>query len=335
MADANTIKCNVGFIGLGAMGSNMVSHLLKLPEYSVKAYDVYQPSLQAFASKGGATAASAKELAKHSEVLVFMVVSDTQVRELLFGGNGMVQGESMEPLPRNGGREVLTMLDLPKEAILIICSTVGYTFYAELERRLNEVGRSDLQILDCPVSGGTKGATNGTLSIIASGPEAALAKSKEVLEAMSAKLYLLPGGAGTGSKIKMVNQLMVGCHIAAAAETMALAEQLSLDTRKFYESVVGSAANSWAFEDRVPHMLERDWTPLSAANIFVKDMVCYCLTGLKWSVADQRSEYRRKYRTRVGFPIADLWSCRADVSTCRSTRVWQRRRCGSGTSLPA
>lgn len=90
---------------------------------------------------------------------------------------------------------------------------------------------------------------------------------------MAKSLYVIPGGLGAASKVKTVNQLLVGTHIAAAAEAMGLAARLGLDTREVYEIIVNAAGNSWAFENRVPHMLEGDWTPHSALDIFVKDMV--------------------------------------------------------------
>lgn len=90
---------------------------------------------------------------------------------------------------------------------------------------------------------------------------------------MSEKLYEISGGPGAASKVKMVNQCLVGTHIAAAAEAMGLAEKAGLDTREVFEIIKNAAGNSWAFENRVPHMLDADWTPRSALDIFVKDMV--------------------------------------------------------------
>lgn len=128
-------------------------------------------------------------------------------------------------------------------------------------------------MIDCPVSGGTARAANGTLTIFASGEADALQKARGLLDDMSEKLYIIPGGAGAASKVKMVNQLLVGTHIAAATEAMALATKAGLNTREVYNIITSAAGNSWAFENRVPHMLDGDWTPHSALDIFVKDMV--------------------------------------------------------------
>jgi 3-hydroxyisobutyrate dehydrogenase-like beta-hydroxyacid dehydrogenase len=90
---------------------------------------------------------------------------------------------------------------------------------------------------------------------------------------MSEKLYIIPGGIGAASNVKMVNQLLAGVHIAAAAEAMGLAAKMGLNTRQVYDIITNAAGSSLIFENRVPHMLENDWTPQSALDIFVKDMV--------------------------------------------------------------
>lgn len=128
-------------------------------------------------------------------------------------------------------------------------------------------------IIDCPVSGGTQRAAAGTLTLMASGAPEALERADQLLRHMSEKLYIITGSAGSGSKMKMVNQLLVGSHIAASAEAMALAVKAGLNTREVYDIIINAAGSSWAFQNRVPHMLDGDWTPLSAVDIFVKDMV--------------------------------------------------------------
>lgn len=156
---------------------------------------------------------------------------------------------------------------------MLVCSTVNPTFHDELAKQITDSGRSDVHVLDCPVSGGTKRAAEGTLTIFASGDAATLAGADGLLKSMSEVLNIVPGGVGAASKFKTVNQLLVGIHIAAAAEVMAVAARAGLNTRQVYDLIVKSSGNSWAFENRVPHMLQGDWTPHSAVDIFVKDMV--------------------------------------------------------------
>jgi 3-hydroxyisobutyrate dehydrogenase-like beta-hydroxyacid dehydrogenase len=90
---------------------------------------------------------------------------------------------------------------------------------------------------------------------------------------------MISGGLGAASKVKMINQLLVATDIAAALEAIALATKADLDTREVFDIIQGTTGSSWAWTNRVPHMLEEDWTPLSALNIFVKDMVCIALHG--------------------------------------------------------
>jgi 3-hydroxyisobutyrate dehydrogenase-like beta-hydroxyacid dehydrogenase len=108
---------------------------------------------------------------------------------------------------------------------------------------------------------------------MASGTDEALKSAGLVLSALSEKLYVIKGGCGAGSGVKMVNQLLAGVHIASAAEAMAFGARLGLNTRKLFNVISNSGGTSWMFENRVPHMLDNDYTPYSALDIFVKDLV--------------------------------------------------------------
>ncbi|MGH6717035.1 MAG: NAD-binding protein, partial [Bradyrhizobium sp.] len=126
--------------------------------------------------------------------------------------------------------------------------------------------------LDAPISGGAQRAAQGELTILASGGPAAFAKARPALDAMAAKLYELGDAPGQGAAFKMVNQLLAGVHIAAASEAIAFAARQGLDLRKVYEVITASAGNSWMFENRMPHVLDGDYSPRSAVEIFVKDL---------------------------------------------------------------
>ncbi|KAJ4209721.1 hypothetical protein NW759_013365 [Fusarium solani] len=249
----------VGFVGLGAMGLGMACNLLKKKEYSVKGYDVFPPSAARFAAQGGHTSQTPKQAAEGSQFLIIMAANVQQVEEILFRqGDGALGG-------------------LPTGAIILICSTIPPEFYDSIANRLSEAGRPDVLLVDCPVSGGTKRAAEGTLTIFASGSPWDLKRSDQLLKSMSETLFTIEGGIGAASKIKMVNQLLVGIHIAVAAEAMGLAAKAGLNTREVYNVIITAAGNSWAFENRVPHMLDGDWNPLSALDIFVKDMAARTL----------------------------------------------------------
>ena len=103
-----------------------------------------------------------------------------------------------------------------------------------------------------------------------------MVKANSVLSAMSGEpsnLYKIEGGVGAASSVKLINQLLAGVHIVAAAEAMAFGAKLGLDTASLYDIIKNAAGGSWMFENRVPAMLKADWTPHSALAIFVKDLV--------------------------------------------------------------
>jgi 3-hydroxyisobutyrate dehydrogenase len=165
---------------------------------------------------------------------------------------------------------------LPQNATLLLCSTVPASYAQSVAAELQSRGRGDIQFIDAPVSGGAKRAADGTLSIMAGAPDAALESGLFLLEAMSDsnKLYLVPGGIGAGSNMKMVHQVLAGIHILGAGEAMGFAAQLGLDANKTAEAIKSSDAWSWMHENRLQRMLEEDWHPgASALTIILKDVV--------------------------------------------------------------
>ncbi|KAL6839619.1 hypothetical protein ACP4OV_030558 [Aristida adscensionis] len=248
--ESKTAK-RIGFIGLGAMGFGMASHLLK-SGFSVAAYDVYKPAMAKFADLGGSTKGSPKEVARDVEILIIMVANEVQAESVLYGNAGAV------PVLSAG-------------TSIILSSTVSPGFVIRLDKRLEAECR-EIKLVDAPVSGGVKRAAEGTLTIMASGTDEALHCAGSVLSALSEKLYIIKGGCGAASSVKMVNQLLAGVHIASAAEAMAYAARLNLRTRRVFEIIQHARGYSWMFGNRVPHMLDNDYTPYSAVDIFVKDL---------------------------------------------------------------
>jgi L-threonate 2-dehydrogenase len=242
-------KERVGHIGLGSMGMGMANCLVKAG-FSVAGSDIRQDVVEAFAKAGGIAAASPAETARHAAILFVMVVNAAQVEQVLFGADGAVAA-------------------LPSGAVVILSSTVPASFAVATAARLEASGHL---MLDAPVSGGAAGATNGTLTVMASGPSAAFDKAAAALAAVAGKVYRLGERAGIGSTVKTVNQLLAGVHIAAAAEAMALGTRAGADPRALFEVISNSAGASWMFTNRVPHMLDGDYAPRSAVEIFVKDL---------------------------------------------------------------
>jgi 3-hydroxyisobutyrate dehydrogenase len=246
----------IAFLGLGAMGFGMATNLVK-NNHPVTGFDVWGPTLERFRAAGGQTATTPREVVKDAQFVVFMVATAAQIQSALFDpDSGAIHG-------------------LGRDVTLICCSTGPPEYVPRLRALLDgEYGRSDVRLVDAPVSGGTIRAADGTLTVLASGPDEALRAARPVLAALAGKnLYVVPGGLGAGTKVKMVHQVLAGIHIAMTAEAIGFAASLGLNTREVFEKVVGSEGASWMFGNRVPHLLEGDETVYSALNIIVKDVV--------------------------------------------------------------
>ncbi len=240
---------HIGLIGLGAMGKGMAGSLRRAG-YEVHVCDVRTDAAQAFAAEGGVACATPADVAAHCEIIISVVVNAAQTEELLFGHNGAAA--AMKP-----------------GSLWVMCSTVDPNWSVALEERLATLG---LLYLDAPISGGAAKAASGQMTMMTAGTAAAYAKAGGALSAMAANVYKLGDKAGNGSKVKIINQLLAGVHIAAAAEAMALGLREGVDAAALYEVITHSAGNSWMFENRMAHVLAADYTPLSAVDIFVKDL---------------------------------------------------------------
>lgn len=249
------MKTNIGLIGLGAMGLGMASSLRRAG-YLVHVCDMRREAAVAFAAEGGVACSSAAEVAAHCEMVVSVVVNAAQTEAVLFGDAGAAGVAGAAAALKRG-------------SVFVMCSTVDPNWSIALEARLAELG---VLYLDAPISGGSAKAASGQMTMMTSGTEAAYAKVGSALDAMAAKVYRLGNKAGAGSKVKIINQLLAGVHIAAAAEAMALGIREGVDASAIYEVITNSAGNSWMFENRMSHVLAGDYTPLSAVDIFVKDL---------------------------------------------------------------
>jgi 3-hydroxyisobutyrate dehydrogenase len=242
----------VGVIGLGAMGGGMAASLRRAGLH-VHVCDVRPGVAEAFAREGGTACASVAELAAACDVVVSVVVNLQQTEDVLFGAGGV------------GGAAAA----MRAGSLFVMCSTIDPHASVALEARLEAMG---LLYLDAPISGGAARAAAGQITMMTAGRPEAYAKCEGVLEAMAAKVYRLGERAGAGSKVKIINQLLAGVHIAAAAEAMALGLREGVEAAALYEVITHSAGNSWMFENRMAHVLAGDYTPLSAVDIFVKDL---------------------------------------------------------------
>jgi 3-hydroxyisobutyrate dehydrogenase len=239
---------NIGFIGLGAMGMPMAINLVKAG-HAVRGFDVRAGATDALVTAGGNAATSAADAARDADLLWAMVVSGEQAENVLF---------------EHGAAAAL-----PKGAIVGLGCTQAPAHAARTAERLVAMG---LAALDAPVSGGIKGASAGALTIMCSGEAAVLERARPVLAVMGQRIFDCGRAPGMGSTAKMINQLLCGVHIAAAAEAMHLAERAGVSTATMHEIISVSAGNSWMWGDRGPRMMQDDPAVTSAVDIFVKDL---------------------------------------------------------------
>ena len=240
----------IGFIGLGAMGMPMAECLISAG-HELTVFDVAESRTRPLQERGASAASSPKDAGNEAEALVVMVAKGAQAEEALFGEEGAAHG-------------------MAEGSSVVLMSTIGPKAVRGLAGRLDERG---LRLLDAPVSGGVARAERGDLLIMTGGPGDLFAESKPTLDAMGSSVVHCGPRAGDGQAVKLVNQLLCGVHIAAAAEALAYAERLGLDPRFVFETIRHGAANSFMLEDRGERMLERAFEPpKSALDIFIKDM---------------------------------------------------------------
>lgn len=235
-------------IGLGAMGLGMARNILAAG-IPLRGFDLSATALDAFTALGGVALDSAASAAADCEVVMLMVVDAVQIRTVLFDSG---VADAMRP----GGVVVMTSTISPGDA-------------RDIAGRSDEIG---LMAIDAPVSGGQVGAEAGTLTIMASGADAAFDRAEPVLSAIAGKVYRLGTENGTGATYKVVHQLAAGVNLAAAAELMALGAKAGCDPATLFEIVNRSAGNSWMLENRGPRMMEQCPAVTSAVDLFVKDI---------------------------------------------------------------
>jgi len=251
-----TDSISAGVIGLGSMGMG-VARSLRRAGIETWGCDVVDTRREELESIGGHWATSPAELGAKCDVVIVLVVNAEQTRGVLFADAGAA--DRMHP-----------------DGVVISSATVPASEAIAIGQDL--AGRG-IHMIDAPVSGGAVGANSGELSIMASGPDIAFDLAAPVLDAIAKTVYRLGASHGIGSTVKTINQLLAGVHIAAACEAMALGVRAGVDPHTLFEVISNSAGASWMFNNRVPHILDGDYAPKSAVDIFVKDLGIVLETG--------------------------------------------------------
>jgi 3-hydroxyisobutyrate dehydrogenase-like beta-hydroxyacid dehydrogenase len=240
----------LGFIGLGAIGAPMAKMLVTCG-FQLSVFDILAERIRPLVEAGARGASSAGEVSENAEAIIIMVMNASQVEDVLFGDDSAVQA-------------------LAPGSTVILMSTIGPEKVRALAGRLAE---SELRVLDAPVSGGPSRAETGDLLVMVGGAQDLLDEARPVLETMGSAVVHCGESPGDGQAVKMVNQLLVGIHLAAAGEALAYADALGLDPRFVFEAVKKGAANSFMLENRADSMLSGEFASGgSKLEILIKDV---------------------------------------------------------------
>ena len=243
MTDLSTTVIGLGSMGLGAALS------LARAGIPVTGLDLDPQPGRDLAAAGGRVATTAAEAVQDSDAVFVFLVDAAQTRRVLFQGGAVAAA-------RPGTVFVLCPTMPPDDAVAIAADLTTAGMFA----------------IDAPVSGGAAKAREGAISIMASGPEQAFRRIQPALDAIAARVFRLGEEPGAGSRMKLINQLLAGVHIAAMAEAMVLAAKSGLDLATVQDVIAECAGNSWMFQNRGPQVVRGDYTPFSAVDIFVKDL---------------------------------------------------------------
>jgi 3-hydroxyisobutyrate dehydrogenase len=239
----------VGWVGLGAMGLPMARCVVRAG-YEMTAYDIDPGRAALLAADQVTPAASISAVASGVDVLVLMVATPGQVEAVLYGDDPAASA-------------------LPPGAVVLVMATVGP---AAVQRWADRLAERQVEVVDAPVSGGVARAATGDLLVMVAGPQPAVHHVQPLLDAMARSAPVVGALPGDGQKVKLVNQLLCGVHIAVAAEALAFAEALHLDPTATWEVLRAGAAASFMLDDRGERMVRGSDEVNSALDIFVKDM---------------------------------------------------------------
>lgn len=242
------MKEKIGFVGLGIMGQGMTRNLLEAG-FTVTVWNRTQSRMTPLIEAGAVGASSPADVAAHSDIIIICVSDTADVEEVLLQENGVLFGAASGNL-------------------VIDCSTISPQATQKMAEILKQ---NDIHMLDAPISGGSEGAANGTLSIMVGGEADQFERAKPVFEAMG-KTITHVGGTGAGQTVKLVNQILVVINMLAVGEALLFAQAGGLDLQKTLEAVSGGAAGSWMLSNRGPQVVERDWRPGFTIDLQQKDL---------------------------------------------------------------
>jgi 3-hydroxyisobutyrate dehydrogenase len=239
----------VGFIGLGIMGRGMAANLLKAG-FPVRVWNRTASRMEPLVAAGAETGESPADVAAHSDVIITCVSDTPDVQSVILGENGVIHGAK-------------------PGALVIDCSTISPQATREIAAELAGKG---VHMLDAPISGGSEGAANGTLSIMVGGDGEQFARALPLFQAMGKAITHVGEEHGSGQTVKLVNQVLVVGNALAMCEALLFAQAGGVDLQKTFDAISQGAAGSWMFSNRAPQIMRRDWRPGFTIDLQQKDL---------------------------------------------------------------
>ncbi len=238
----------IGFIGLGIMGRGMAHNLLRAG-FPLTVWNRTRSKMADLVAAGAQAADSPAAVAQQSEITITCVSDTPDAQTVILGENGAIHGAA-------------------PGSLIIDTSTISPQATREIAASLSA---AQIHMLDAPISGGSEGAENGTLSIMVGGDAAQVARAKPAFEAMG-KTITHVGEIGAGQTVKIVNQILVVGNMLAASEALLVAAAGGLDLQKALQAVEAGAAGSWMLSNRAPQIFVRDFRPGFTIDLQQKDL---------------------------------------------------------------
>lgn len=237
-----------GFIGLGIMGRGMAANLLKAG-FELFVWNRTAQKMDELVAAGARAANSPADLAARCDVIIICVSDTPDVEAVVLGEDGVMHGVGE-------GKLVIDMSTISPQAT---------------RRIADRLDKKKAHMLDAPVSGGSEGAANGTLSIMVGGEADQVQRALPFFKAMGKAISHI-GGHGDGQSAKIVNQILVVGNALAMCEALLFGQAAGLDLDKTLAAVTQGAAGSWMLSNRGPQILKRDWRPGFTIDLQQKDL---------------------------------------------------------------
>ena len=242
------MKKTVGFIGLGIMGKPMARNLLKAG-FPLVVFSRSKRPVEELVKEGAVSGDSPREVAERSEVLITMLPDSPEVKEVILGKDGILQGAKT-------GTVVIDM------------SSINPLVTQEIAKILKEKG---VDMLDAPVSGGETGAIQGTLAIMVGGEDEVFKDCMEIFKALGKNIVHV-GGIGAGGYVKLVNQIITALNLATVGEAFSLGVKAGLDPQVIYQAIRGGLAGSQILDSKAPMIFGRNFKPGFKIKLHHKDL---------------------------------------------------------------